>query len=280
MGRVSFAKPSRTRGCLHWIVVVATIGVAVVASTAAHAQQVANDVDADDTDKTVRASADPARFLPGVVAADAGAALVAGSGWAGYDGATHAPLMGAFAEARLARWLILGVGVVYAQGNDLQPAAARPSVVARAQILDQRRHGVDASVAFAYREDRYVGEDGFFQGALSVGRRGEAGVLLANLSFGSDGEGDDHVGELRLVGLARLGRRFSLGLDGDLRRSIDSTDPRRSEHGTPSFEYTAGPTATCTVGPLALFVETGVTGAQLMRLQNGLLALGGMGAVF
>ena len=279
MGRVSLAKPSRARGCLHCLVAVATIGVAVFASTAAHAQQVANDDD-DDTDKTVRASADPGRFLPGVVAAEVGAALVSGSGWAGYEGATHAPLLGAFAEARLARWLILGVGVVYAQGNDLQPAAARPSVVARGQILEQRRHGMDASVAFAYREDRYVGEDGFFQAALSVGRRSEAGLLLANLSFGTDGEGDDHVGELRLVGLARLGRHFHLGLDGDLRRSIDSTDPRRSAHGTPSFEYTAGPAATCTIGPLALFVETGITGVRLMRFQNGLLALGGVGAVF
>ena len=45
-------------------------------------------------------------------------------------------------------------------------------------------------------------EDGFFQGAVSFGRRGEAGLLLGNLSFGSDGEGDDHEGELRLVGSA------------------------------------------------------------------------------
>jgi hypothetical protein len=265
---------------LRRVAVVATVGATLVGGTAARAQQAANDLDADDMEKTVRASADPTRFLPGVVAAQAGAARVAGSGWAGYDGATHAPLMGAFAEARLARWLVLGVGVVYAQRNDLQPAAARPNVVARAQILDQRRQGIDASVAFAYREDRYVGEDGFFQGALSLDRRGEAGVLLANLSFGSDGEGDDHEGELRLVGLVRLGRSLNLGLDGDLRRSIDSTDPRRAEHGTPSFEYAAGPTATCTVGPLALFFETAVTGVQLRRFQNGLLAVGGMGAVF
>ena len=277
MGRESFAKRPRTRGCLRFASVVATAGVALVASTAARAQQETADVDMA---KTASASADPARFLPGVIAAEAGAALVAGSGWAGYDGATHAPLLGSFAEARLARWLILGVGIVYAQGNDLQPGAVRPSVVARAQILEQRRHGVDASVAFAYREDRYVGEDGFFQGAVSFGRRGEAGMLLGNLSFGSDGEGDDHVGELRLVGLARLGNRLHLGLDGDLRRSIDSTDPRRSEHGTPSLEYAVGPVATCAFGPLALFVETGIAGAQLKRFQNGLLALGGLGAVF
>ena len=277
MGRVSFAKRSRTRGWLRSAFVAATLGAALVASTAARAQQEADDLDME---KTARASADPARFLPGVIAAQAGAALIAGTGWAGYDGATHAPLLGSFAEARLARWLILGVGIVYAQGNDLQPAAVRPSVVARAQILDQRRHGIDASVAFAYREDRFVGEDGFFQGAVSFGRHSEAGMLLANLAYGSDGEGDDHEGELRLVGMARLGSRLHLGLDGDLRRSLDSTDPRRSEHGTPSFEYAVGPAATCTVGPLALFVETGVTGAQLMRFQNGLLALGGLGALF
>jgi hypothetical protein len=230
--------------------------------------------------KTVSASADPGRFLPGTVAAQAGAALAAGTGWAGYDGATRTPLLGALAEARLARWLVLGVSVVYAQGNDLQPSAVRPSVVARAQILDQRRYGIDASVAFAYRQDRFVGEDGFFQGVVSLGRSGEAGMLLANLAYGSDGEGDDHEAELRLVGMARLGRRLHLGLDGDLRRSIDSTDPHRSEHGTPSLEYAVGPAATYAVGPIALIAETGITGEQLMRFQNGFLALGGLGAVF
>jgi hypothetical protein len=105
-------------------------------------------------------------------------------------------------------------------------------------------------------------------------------VLLANVAFGSDGEGDDHEGELRLVGLARLGARFHLGLDGRVRRSLGSTDPYRAAHGTPSLEVTAGPAATCAVGPMAVFVETGVSGAQLRRFQTGLLAVGGVGAVF
>ena len=277
MGRASFAKPSRARGALRCAVLATTVGAALGASTTARAQEIVDDVDME---KTVRASADPGRFLPGAIAAQAGGAFVAGTGWAGYDGATRTPLIGALAEARLARWLVLGVGAVYAQGNDLQPSAVRPSVIARAQILQQRRQGIDASVAFAYRQDRFVGEEGFFQGAVSLGRSGGAGLLLANLAYGSDGEGDDHQAELRLVALARLGRRFHLGLDGDLQRSIDSTDPRRVEHGTPSLEYAVGPAATYAVGPIALVVEAGITGEQLVRFQNGLRALGGLGAVF
>jgi hypothetical protein len=276
MGRATFAKRSWV-GISRRALFAATVAASLTSSAGVRAQQ--RD-DAGEADKTAQRTADPARFLPGVLEAETGTALVAGGGWAGYDSATHAPLIGGMAEARITSWLVLGAGALYAPGNDLQSAAVRPSAMVRAQLLDQRRHGIDGGVAFAYHQDRFVGEDGFFQGALTAGRHSEAGLLLVNLAYGTDGEGDDHEGELRVVGMARLRRGLNLGLDGRLRRSLDSTDPRRAAHGTPSMEFTAGPAASYVAGPLSLTLEAGVSGAQLMRFQAGAFALGGVGAVF
>lgn len=277
MGRTNFVAGLRAARALRSVLGLVTVILGLGMATRALAEQTA---DAADWEKQVRASADPGRFLPGLVSADAGKALVSGAGWAGYDGATHDPVMAAMAEARLTRWLVLTVGVVYAPSNDIQPAALRPSVAARVHLLEQDRHGIDGGVAFAYRQDRFVGEDGFFQGAITVGRHGDAGMFVANVAYGTDGEGDDHEGEVRLVGMTPLGRRLNLGLDGKLRRSLGSTDPNRAAHGTPSLEFTAGPAATYAIGPIALVAEAGISGAKLMRFQTGVIALAGMGAVF
>ena len=108
-------------------------------------------------DQFVKASRSPTRFLPGVVAPAAGGARAWALGWGGYDGATKAPLMGATVEARLTSRLVIGAGAVYAPAAFDMPAAVRPSVVVRLQILEQAHHGFDFGVAAAYREDRFVG---------------------------------------------------------------------------------------------------------------------------
>jgi len=231
-----------------------------------------------DEDRTLRAS--PARFLPGAVTPEAGQALMMGVGWAGYDGATQAPLLGAGAEARLGKRLVIGVGATYAPGTPIHPGAVRPSVVARFQVLDQTKHGIDGGIAVAYREDRFVAEDGFFQAAISVGQRSSRATWLANFAFGSDGEGDDREGEVRLAGLRRVAGELHAGLDGRFRTAIASTDVNRSAHGTPSLEYMAGPVAAYTLGPWALTLEAGLSGVRTDSLHNGLATLGGVGAVF
>jgi hypothetical protein len=230
-------------------------------------------------DHAVKASSSPERFLPGTVAPEAGEALVTGLGWGGYDGATHAPLLGALAEARLGSRIVIGVGATYAAASETHPGTVRPSFMARLQLLNSEQHGVDGGIAVAYREDRFVDEQGFFQAAVSVGRRSSTYAWVANAAFGSDGEGDDRDGELRLAGLRRVGR-IHLGLDGQVRQSLDSTDPRRSAHGTPSFAYMAGPVAALMLGPLALTLEGGMSGARTDTMHNGMAALGSVGAVF
>ena len=184
--------------------------------------------------------------------------------------------MGASAEARLTSRIVIGAGAVYAPAAYGMAAAVRPSVVARLQILDQRRHGFDFGVAAAYREDRFVGEEGFIQTAAAFGLQGERNVLVGNLSYGQDGEGDDHEAELRAAALRRFGAHINLGVDGQLRKSLWSTDAR----GNPSLEYRIGPVVAYGLGPIALTGAAGVGGVRMARLESGLVALGGLGAMF
>jgi hypothetical protein len=238
------------------------------------------EVEGTSPSQATSAAAEPGRFLPGALTPEAGGARALGFGWAGYDGASSAPLVGAAAEVRLGSRVVLQASAIWAKANDLQSGEVRPSVVARVQVLDQRRAGVDAGFAVAYREDRFVGEDGFFQGTVMVGRRGSAGTLLANVAYGQDGEGDDHEGEVRLAALSRLTDSLHLGVDADVRKSLDSTDPRRFVHGSPSVAYMVGPTLAYGLGSWGFTAQAGWSGMQLERFQSGLLALGGVGALF
>ena len=206
--------------------------------TGARAEETEAIGDSSVRERVTKAALSPTRFLPGVVMADAGAARVSGLAWGGYDGATETALMGATAEARLSSRFVIGAGAVYAPAAFDQPAAVRPSVVLRFQILEQRSRGFDAGVAVAYREDRFVGEEGFIQGTFATAYQGDRSTWLGNLSYGQDGEGDDFEGELRLAALRRLGEDVNLGVDGRFRKSLWSTDAR----GNPTMEYRVAPT--------------------------------------
>jgi hypothetical protein len=257
------------------LTLIATI--TFVSAAPARAQETAGAVDeraADDL--VVRAATTPTRFLPGAVLPEAGSARVSALGWGGYDGATQTPLMGATAEARLTSRIVLGAGAVYAPAAFGIPAAVRPSVVARVQLLDQQRHGLDLGVAAAYREDRFVGEEGFVQATVAVGLHDDRNTLLGNLSYGQDGEGDDFEGELRAAALRRFGERLNLGVDGRFRKSLWSTDAR----GNPTLEYRVGPVAAYGVGPVAITAAAGWGGVRIGQLESGFVALGGVGAVF
>ena len=235
-----------------------------------------------DVDETIaiRAADQPTRFLPDAVAAEVGAARAAGVGWGGYDGPTQAPLAGAFAEARIGSRFAIGAGATWAPGNDIEPGAVRPSVVARVQLLEssplraRRRPGPRLSRGPLRRR-------GWVLPAVAMlGLSGPRGALLANFAYGQDGEGDDHEGDLRAAALLRVGSAAHLGLDGRLRKSLDSTNPHRVAHGTPSLEFQVGPAATLGLGPIALTVEGGVSAARVVQLETGGFALAAVGAAF
>ncbi len=266
--------------------VVFVWGTLLAVPVAAHAPDSPSDVPDDARDdqyddrRSLHASADPVQFLPGAVAAASGAHHAVGFGWGGYDAATHDPLLGANVEAALSARLVIGAGVTYAAATNAQPAAARPSVIARFQVLDQRSHGLDAGVAVGYGQERFVEEQGFFRASLAGGWRSDRATLLANLGYSQDGEGDDHEGDVRLAGLYRVRGNLHLGLDGRMRKLLDSTDPNRAQHGTPSLEFTLGPVAALTTRSWALLVATGVSGVRRETLQTGAIVIGGVGTVF
>lgn len=223
---------------------------------------------------------DPARWLPGVISATTGTALAVGTAWGGYDGATRTPLTGAATEVRLGRRVVIGAGATYAARDDQEPAALRPSALVRVQILDQPSHGLDLHVAAGYRQDRFSGEDGMFQAAVALGIRGDAGSVVLNLGYGLDGEGDDQLGEARLVAFRRLASTLHVGLDGHVQWLFDSDDPNRDLHSTPTLALSVMPALTYGVGPVTLLAEAGWSGVDRGGFRNGLLALAGAGTAF
>jgi hypothetical protein len=253
--------------------VAAAIVMITLPAAAARAADTGEIEDPSGHDYVAKAADTPARFLPGAVNPESGGARVSALGWGGYDGATATPLMGAATEARLTSRIVLGTGAAYAPAAYGMPAAIRPSVIARVQILDRQRHGFDGGIAVAYHQDRFVGEEGFLQATVAVGAQDGRNTLLGNASYGQDGEGDDSEGELRAAALRRFGRNLNLGLDGHLRKSLWSTDAR----GNPSFEYRVGPVAAYGIGPVALTLAAGVGGVHIERLQTGFVGLAGLG---
>jgi hypothetical protein len=276
--RVRVTRRRLRAGAAGATVVCLCVGAPLVRRARAEGATATPDVSEDKG--AAREAADPGRFLPGALTPATGSALAAGFSWAGYDGATRDPLFGAAAEARLGSRVVIGAGVTYAAATSLHPGAVRSSVGARLQVLDQQCHGLDAGVGFAFRQDRFVEEEGFLEAALTIGWRSDRATLLGNLGYGQDGEGDDHEGELRLAGLYRVTGSLHVGLDGRVRRLLDSTDPNRAAHGTPSLEIMAGPVAALMIGPVAVVLETGVSGVRRGSMETGLLTIGSLGAAF
>jgi len=260
--------------------IAAVSAVVILAATPASAQVPSASNEPSASARWSAAAVDPARFVPGAIVAEAGAPLATSAGWGGYDGATRTPLVGATAEVRLGSRIIIGAGATYAARNTEEPASVRPSVLARGQILDQASHGIDLGVAVAYRQDRFVTEDGLFQGTVSAGLHGDVNAVLASIGYGQDGEGDDHMGEARLIALHRLAGALHVALDGHAQWLLDSTDPHRVQHATPSLEVTIAPAITYSVGPTVVMLEIGWSGVDVDRFHSGVLALGGVGTYF
>ena len=240
--------------------------------SSAHAQESpAPEGQAADTDVT--------RFLPGASSAAIETSLAVTTARGGYDGAAHTAVFNVGTELRVVQRVSLLAGVAYGTAS-ASSAGLRPLLGLRVQILQQALSGIDASAALAFRQDRFTAEDGLFQGTLALGRWfGETSAVL-NLSYGQDGEGDDHEGEVRLAATRRIRGGLHLGVEGRYMRSIDSTDPHRAALGTPSMEAMAGPLVAFLAGSWALVGEIGVSSRQTDRVDTGVTALAGVGTTF
>lgn len=224
-------------------------------------------------------SREQTRFLPTTASAVVGTTATVTNAWGGYDAAARTPIFGAGTEVRLAPRLALFGGVAYGTAAAAD-AGLRPQVGARFQYLRQGESGVDATVSVAYRGDRFIAEDGLFQGGLAFGRGFGETTAVVNLLFASDGEGDDHEAEVRLAALRHVHGGLYVGGEGRYMHAVDSTDPHRAANGTPSTEALAGPVVTYAIGNWALVAEGGIARRMTTTAQVGLTTLGGIGATF
>jgi hypothetical protein len=224
--------------------------------------------------------------LTGILSPRLPEARVRAGGFGGYDSARRSAVVGASAEVGLTRWLSMRAGFVYVPQDALN-ATARPNLALRAQVLGQAGVGVDASVALAYRQERFAEDGGLLEAALSVGRTDGRLSTLANVAYAQDPEGDDHEAELRAAALYRVATSIGLGVQANLRRDLGSTDARRATRIQPDSELTAGPVASYNVGPWVALVHAGVstmsTGSGSMKdgaRHTGAFGLAALGAGF
>ncbi len=221
----------------------------------------------------------PVNVLPESVAATVSDDRATATTWAGYDGAKRAPLLAATVEARILGRLVLlaGAGTT---GQTSGSTGLRPQVGLRLQILDQSRHGLDGAAAVMYRQDQFTTEGGFYQAAVALQRRQGRLLLVMNLLYGQDGEGDDRQGEARLAAMLSAGHGLLFGVDGRYRHDLWSDDARGPSSDRPVAELVAGPTASFRHGTWAVMAEGGVSAVQSPATRTGLIALAGFASCF
>jgi hypothetical protein len=219
------------------------------------------------------------RFLPGTSTAIVGASAATTAAWGGYDTAAHTAVLSVGTELRIVSRVSIVAGVAYGNAA-LADVGLRPQVGARVQLLREAASGIDASAAFMFRQDRFTSEDGLFQGTLALGRSFGATSAVLNVTYGQDGEGDDHQGEVRVAGIRRVRGGLHLGVEGRYMHSLASTDPHRAMNGTPSVEALAGPVVAYMVGRWAFVAEAGLSAREVARLETGVTTLGGIGTMF
>jgi len=206
-------------------------------------------------------------------------APIAGSTWAGYDGAIQSPRLSVSVEAAVLRRLALVAGADSSSDASGQ-FALRPLVSLRLQVLEQGGAGVDAAAAVTYRQDRFDADGGFFQGTVALGRRFDRLLLGLNLTYGIDPEGDDHEGEMCASAQVEVKPRLYVGVDGRYRHDLGSTDPNRAERTRSDSEILAGPTAAYVHGRWAVMLEAGVSRVVTSFTRTAPVALAGYAATF
>ena len=104
--------------------------------------------------------------------------------------------------------------------------------------------------------------------------------MLGNLVYGQDPEGNERDGEVRLASLYAVGR-WAVGVDSRLRFAL-GTQRSAAAQAEPRLDLLAGPIATATVGPIAMFAQAGPSAVKLSGRDTavGVAALGGVGSVF
>jgi hypothetical protein len=195
----------------------------------------------------------------------------------GYDSVRGAALFQSRVEVHLIGPLTLMGAVVLANGDQ---NTVQPRIGLKLQLLSQGSHGFDLAVGGGYRRDRYTQDDGMVEAFVAAGRQLGRLSLLANVVVGSDLEGDDRKGDVRLSAMRGFGRSLQLGLGVSGELDLASFDPRRGARADSVYEIVGGPMGSYGLGPWALLIEVGPSVVKTDRVRTGYLTLGGVGTVF
>lgn len=221
-------------------------------------------------------SAEAGMFLPFTLASrvDTQAAFV--TTLSGYDSARKSALLEGATEIHLWGPIAVRAGAVYTDAAN----TLKPTFGLHVQALSQERHGVDASAAVVYKPEGFSEGEGEVEAIFTVGRRAGRLGMFANLVYGQDPEAAERDGEVRLAALYSLRERLQAGLDTRFRFDLGSDPGKRRAKLEADYDLIAGPTASLTLGPVALIGQAGVSAVRVTNLNVGAIALGGLGAAF
>jgi len=212
--------------------------------------------------------------------------VTSGQSWvravAGYDTAANAFRARSAAESAVTNYFAIRVEYEHGPAVGFQD---RVGLGGRVQLFSQSKHGIDGGFGVFYMPKDFRGE-GNIVGGLMLGRRfGRLGIFGSAL-FGSDPEGDDRELDGRLSTLFRVA---DLGWDSRIRYVL-STDAKRFGTINTDWELALEPTATISLGPLAILTEAGFSALQNSGpigqlndrrvVRRGAIAMAGAGGVF
>ena len=199
----------------------------------------------------------------------------------GYDSAYKSFELTGNAEVRVYGPLAVRVGVQWVP----QKSTIYPTAGLRLQVLKQGTHGIDLAVSAYYKAEGLTqgSTEGEIEANVAIGRSFGRLHLLGNLVGGSDFDGNDHDGEVRLSGVYSVRDTVLIGVDSRTRFDLGSNTANLVANNKATFDVVAGPTLTVLVGPVALMATAGYSGAKLYNAAsyaNGAIAMAGAGGAF
>lgn len=204
---------------------------------------------------------------------------------AGYDTAANSFRARSAAESAVTGFFAVRVEFEHGPAMGFKD---RVGLGGRIQFLNQSKHGIDAGFGMFYQPNDFRGE-GNIVGGLMLGRRFGRLGLFGSALFGSDPEGDDQDLDGRMSMLYRVSDNFDLGWDNRIRYVL-STDAKRFGTVNTDWELALEPTATISLGPLAILTEAGFSALQNSGpigqlndhrvVRTGAIAMAGAGGVF
>lgn len=230
-------------------------------------------------ERVARSTAEGA-FMPLTLLPTVGPARAQGMALGGYDTARDAPRMESYAEARIIGPLALRVGATLRE--EARESEVAPSVSARVQVLQRARAGLDGAVSLAYKAEGFTEPEGEIEGTISLGTRFGKFLVLGNIAYGQDGEGNERDGELRAAFMYQTLPQLHLGLDARGRLSLGSNEDHLKAKHEPTYDVDAGPVVTGTLGPVALNLHGGLSVLRYVDEDTrvGAIVLGGLGTSF